>query len=110
MERNEPIPAPFVAPKVLVLNFDPIVESRGSKPLHQVCGWNDPHALTDAYVADLAECSGGYVRYQVVEWRDVDAYPLKKDGFRYTDHSYLACHEGRATWHQPDAVDYHPLL
>jgi len=110
MERNEPIPAPFVAPQVLVLNFDPIVKSRGSKPLHQVCGWNDLHALTDAYIADLAECSGGYVRYQVVEWRDVDAYPLKKDGFRYTDDSYLACHEGRATWHQPDAVDYHPIL
>jgi hypothetical protein len=110
MPESEPVPAPAVEPRVLVLNFDPIVQSRGSRPLHEVCGWNDPRVLTDGYVADLAECSGGYVRYRIVEWQDVDAFPVKKDGFSYTDQSYLNSLEGADSWHQPDAVDYHCIL
>ena len=110
MNRSEPVPPDPVSPQVLVLNFDPIVQSRGERPLHEVLGWNDPHALTEGYIADLAECSRGYVRYQVVEWRDVDAYPVKQDGFRYTDRSYLDRWEGGEPWHHPDAVDYRRIL
>jgi hypothetical protein len=40
MPESEPVPAPAVEPRVLVLNFDPIVQSRGSRPLHEVCRWN----------------------------------------------------------------------
>lgn len=28
--------------KVLVLNFDPVIETEGSKRLHEVFGWHDP--------------------------------------------------------------------
>ena len=105
-----PSPAPFVAPQVLVLNFDPLLHFKRDKRLHEVCHWNDPRALTDGYIADLAECSGGYVRYRIVEWQDVDTYPVKKDGFRYTDRSYPRCLEGRQQWHQPDAVNHRAIL
>jgi hypothetical protein len=110
MGESAPASMSSVTPKVLVLNFDPIVRSRGSRPLHAACRWNDPRALTDGYVADLAECSGGYVRCRVVEWQDVDAYPAKQDGFRYTNGSYLRCLAGEEPWHQPDAVDYQAIL
>jgi len=110
MSKNQVVPAPFVAPKVLVLNFDPVVESEGGKRLHEVRPWNDPHVLTDGYVADLEECSGGYVRYRVVEWQDVDAYPLQKDGFRYTDESYLRYLAGQEPGYQSSAVDYHTIF
>jgi hypothetical protein len=103
-------PTPSVALDVLVINFDPILPSRGGKRLHEEQGWNDPHPLTDGYIADLAECSDGYVRYRVVDWQDVDTFPVKKDGFRYTDASYLRCIEGQEEWHQPDAVDYHAIF
>ncbi len=103
-------PAPFVELKVLVLNYAPIFPSEGGKRLNQVCEWNDPHTLTDGCIADLAECSGNYVRYRVVEWQDIDAYPVQKDGFRYTNESYIACHEEREQWHKPDAVDYHAIF
>jgi hypothetical protein len=99
-----------VAPKVLVLNFDPIIESEGGKRLHEVAKWNDPRYLADAYTADLQECSGGYARYNVVEWKDVDAYPVKKDGFRYTDEEFLKCLRTGKGWHQPDAIDYKALI
>ena len=109
VERESP-PASSVAPRVLVLNFNPTIHSEGDRRLHEVRRWNDPHALTDEFIGDLAECSGGYVRYRIAEWQDVDAYPAKKDGFRYTERSYLDCLRGRECWHQPDAVDYHAIL
>ncbi len=100
------VPASVVEPKVLMINFAPVFPERGGKRLYEVLGWNDPHALVPQYIADIEECSYGYVHYRVVETIDVDAYPLKLDGFRYTNASYLACYEGKEAWHQPDTVDY----
>ena len=54
VNRSEPAAPATVSPQVLVLNFDPIVQSRGDRPLHEVLGWNDPHTLTEGYIADLA--------------------------------------------------------
>jgi hypothetical protein len=108
--RDESSQVGSVAPNVLVLNFAPLIHARGDRPLHAALGWHDPVALTEGYIADLADCSGGYVRYQVTEWQDVDAFPVKRDGFRYTEESYLRCQAGRAEWHQPDGVDYHAIL
>ena len=110
MSNYESAPVPFVAPKVLVINFNPIFPSQAGKALHQICGWNDPRRLTEGYIADLAECSSAYVRYQVVEWMDIDTYPTKRDGFRYTNRSYMRCRAGQEAWHQPDAVDYPAIL
>jgi len=110
--RGGPAPTrePPISPRVLLLIYDPLIESEGQKRLHQVNGWNDPEALTRTYIEDLRECSGGFVRYRIVERLLLDAYPVKKDGFRYTDESFLAClREGKA-WHQPDAIDYHALI
>ena len=108
--RGMSAPAATVEPSVLVINFAPVFPSRGNRPLHEVLTWNDPHILTDGIITDLADCSGGYVRYRVVEWVDVDGYPVKQDGFRYTNESYVACQEGGEQWHEPDAVDYHAIL
>src|SRR5689334_12365952 len=80
-----------ISPKVLVLNFDPSIKSEGGKRLHEVAKWNDPHYLAAAYAADLQECSGNFVRYRIVLWQDVDTFPVKKDGFRYTEEEYLKC-------------------
>lgn len=97
-------------PKVLVLNYDPIIEAEGGKRLHEVCKWNDPRQLTEGYVNDIKECSGGYVQYQIVEWKDVDDFPVKKDGFRYTDETYMQCYKTGKGWHQPDGVDYKAII
>ena len=108
--RSQVAPAEALTPKVLVINYDPIVRSEGGRRLHEVCRWSDPRSLTEGYIADLAECSKGYVHYEVVEWLDVDAYPVKEDGFRYTDESYLRCWRGQDEWHDPDRVDYHAIF
>lgn len=105
-----PKPPPYVSPKVLVLNFDPIIESEGGKRLHEVGKWNDPHQLADGYISDIRKASGDYVRFRIVEWRDLDEFPLKKDGFRYTDESYLDAFHKKTEWHQPDAFDYKAFI
>src|SRR5262249_26998907 len=49
-----------VTPKVLVINYDPVIPGEGGKRLHEAGNWRDPRTLADAYTADLKECSGGY--------------------------------------------------
>jgi hypothetical protein len=99
-----------IAPKVLVINFDPIVKNEGGRRLHEVGGWNDSHYLSEGYLNDLRECSGGFLTYRIVDWIDSDSYPVKKDGFRYTEDEYLKNMRGKAGWHQPDAVDYYAII
>lgn len=94
--------------RVLVINFDPVVGEK-KKRLHEVCGWYNPRKLAKSYADDVQKASGGFIRYKIVKWRDVDGFPVKKDGFRYTVGSYMACREKKAKWHQPDLADYPKL-
>ncbi len=96
--------------KVLVVNYDPIIESEGGKRLHEVCKWNDPRKLAQGYIKDLEECSYGFAKYKIVDWIDADVFPVKKDGYRFTDESYLACRAGKEQWHKPDGVDYEAMM
>lgn len=103
--KTDQKPAPMTV-KVLVLNFDPLIPSEGNKRLHEVCGWNDPHKLAEGYISDVKECSGGIVNYKVVEWKDVDTFHTKIDGFTYTPEQYMKCWKERKGWHDPDTADY----
>jgi hypothetical protein len=93
--------------RVLVLNFDPAVDGR---PLHTVLRWNDPRQLAEGYARDVQAASGGAVRFQVAEWRDVEAFPVKSDGFLYSIDAYMKNHRAGGGWHVPDAVDYRRIL
>jgi len=99
-----------VRPKVLLLTYNPIIEAEGGKRLHEVCKWKDPDALCETYMADVKECSGGYADYRIVERKVIDGYPLKKDGFRYTDESFMQAFRTGKGWHQPDAIDYYAIV
>lgn len=105
-----PAADPPVRPKVMLLTYDPVIEAEGGKRLSEVCRWNDPAALTRGYIADVRECSGGYLQYRVVDERVLDAFPLKKDGFRYSDDSFMQAFRAGKGWHEPDAIDYHAIL
>jgi hypothetical protein len=105
-----PAVEPPVRPKVLLLTYDPVIEAEGGKRLSAVCRWNDPAALTRDYLADVRECSGDYLQYRVVDERVLDAFPLKKDGFRYNDDSFMQAFRTGKGWHEPDAIDYPAIL
>src|SRR5262245_46106439 len=74
-----------ISRKVLMITHNPILKSQGSRTLKEYFGWNDPDALAKGYVDDIRECSFGYANYEIVERLVVDGYPIKRDGFRYTE-------------------------
>jgi hypothetical protein len=93
--------------RVLSIIHNPI--SNGRK-LHQLLNWSDPDRLAEMYIRDVREGSYGYANFEIVERIEVDGFPLKQDGFRYTTDNYLKCWRSRSGFHQPDLVDYHRLL
>jgi hypothetical protein len=102
---NEPLQA--VAPRVLVINYDPAVDGQGTK-LSAKMGWNRVDDLIAGFTADIAEVSHGLVQYRCDPALRIDAdeFPQKADGFRYTAGSYLAMMQDPKTHHDPDLVDY----
>jgi hypothetical protein len=104
------VPA-FAAPRpievrVLALNFDPLIPEEGNRRLHEVGKWQAPRALADGYITDLKTASGGLLQYRIAEWKDIDAFHTKVDGFTYTPEEYMRCHRSGKGWHQPDTADY----
>jgi Tol biopolymer transport system component len=93
-------------PRALLINFDPIIESRSNQRLHTVGGWNDPSILTSGYISDFQTTSHGLLMYRLTRTVTVDVWPIKEDGFRYTDDSYLQCLSTWSGWHTPDLCDY----
>jgi hypothetical protein len=109
---NEPVggrPQPITR-KVSVIVFDPVVPSQGGRKLSQVLNWSSPDELTQKYVADLNEISYGYVNFSVVERIESGKFPVKLDGFAYTADDFVKYIKAGRGFHQPDAVDYHPIL
>jgi hypothetical protein len=103
-------PAASLRPRVLSITYDPVIQSVRGRKLTQVMRWNDVDQLCDLYLGDLRECSNGYLDYQIVQRIEVDTWPVKMDGFRYDEHSFLENWRNRSGWHQPDAVDYRAII
>ncbi|MEK7166356.1 MAG: hypothetical protein AAB874_06120 [Patescibacteria group bacterium] len=67
--------------KVLVLEFNPIIESLGNNKLTQVRNWHDPLTLESLYISDIRESSDRILNYQIVERQVIDDIPVKNDSF-----------------------------
>jgi len=108
-QKEGPEPASPVIRKVLVLDFDPIVNGHR---LHLFWGeTRDPQTLESQFIADIKSSSGNYVNYQIQRIK-LDQFPVKADGFVYDADSFLACwnSQNHSACHMPDGVDYHKLL
>jgi hypothetical protein len=95
--------------KVLAITHNPVLKSEGNKTVKEYFNWNDSDVLAQQYIDDVRWASYGYANYEVVEHIVVDGYPIKRDGFRYTEESYLAAWRNRK-FHDPDGVDYLALV
>lgn len=95
---------------VLVLNYDPLVASYENRRVHDVLGWNDPNRLAERFARNVQTSSGGFVQYEIVEWRDLNEIPQKADGFRYDVEQYVRNWKQGGDWHHPDTADYVQLL
>ncbi len=102
-------PAQITTVKALLLVYDPAVDPSGRK-LSQAMNWHRVEDLATGFCADINEASAGLARYEIVQRVDLDEFPVKTDGFAYTADSYLEMMRGNASPHQPDTVDYQPIL
>lgn len=89
---------PVQTVRVVVLNFEPTVPSEQNKTLWQLFGWNDPRALAAGFIEDVETVSGGAVDYEVVDWRDLNEFPIFTDGFRYTADQYVQNRRTNSGW------------
>lgn len=96
--------------RVLVVSYDPILRNHGNVRLSRYMKWHDPRDLTRKVVNDLRQASGGFVRYQVTRFIELDAFPVKRDGFAYDEASFLTMWADRSKAHQPDSASYSTIF
>jgi len=96
------------AAKVVVVVYDPILEREGGKRMTEFLGANDPVEYSHILANVIREASWGYVNYEIVDAIRVDGFPVKTDGFRYTDESFLEVRKTQ-NW-QPATISYKKML
>jgi len=96
--------------RILSITHNPQIPTRGGQKLHEVFGWNDPQDLEGKCIQDVFDCSMGRAQFEVVRRVEVNAFPVKQDGFIYTPEGYLSRWQSRSGFHQPDTVDYLQIL
>lgn len=90
-QQEQPTRAEISA-KLMVIIFNPIIESQGNKRLNEVFGWTHPDVTTSGVLGDLNQNSHGNAAYSIVLRIEVDGFPVFNDGYTYTDDSYLSAH------------------
>ncbi len=106
-----------VTRKYMKLIYNPIIESQGGARLITLQGWNNPDTLAAGLVSGVAEGSYNLANYVQAARVELDEFPVKEDGFQYTDATFMACLANNATCHKPDqaqgfgyAIDYLVML
>jgi hypothetical protein len=85
---------------IIVVNYDPVLSDHGGVRLQQHMKWNDPRPFTTNLVRYIREASGGLANYRIVDFIHLNAFPAKRDGFRYTEESFLEMWKDRKKAHQ----------
>jgi len=96
--------------KVLVLNFDPILENYGGQKLSEYRGWNNSEDLNNQVIKFFQSVSDGYVNYTVSEWIYIDGYIDKPSG-SLTDDIYISqCLSTSPSDLCNDTIDYKKFI
>jgi len=88
-------------PRRALLVRDPILYGHGYQRLHDYYGWYDPSTEVVDYLNGMQTASHGIVNERLTHQLNMNVWPVKEDGFQYTEAEYLA-----GNWHYPDGVDY----
>ncbi len=98
--------------KVYVVVYDPQLSSTyGNQLLSDYMNWYDHATLTQGTINFFTQASDNELTYAVVATTTItDGWPIKVDGFRYTESEYLNVMEHGGTPHSPDAVDYNAIV
>jgi Tol biopolymer transport system component len=100
----QPGSAPVISKRFLGLSFDPTLRSQGGQRLNTYFGWGDPLPHIQAALNGLNNASHGQLDARLTSFINADVWPVKADGYIYTEPVYLA-----GQWHMPDGVDYQTI-
>ena len=103
-------PARITVNRVLLIIYNPIMDADTGEKLSQSSGWQDPDDLVVGFSADILQTSHGMARYEIIERIEIDQFPVKTDGFRYTPSLYRDVLHGVTPPHQPQDVNYYAIL
>ena len=107
-DPNEP--AQITVSKVLVIVYDPVMDPATGQKLSEHLGWKRVEDLATGFMTDILQNSHSMARYQVIERIDVDEFPAKVDGFRYTPQTYMDVLRGVSSPYLPQEVDYYAII
>lgn len=96
---------------VYVIVYDPIMST--GELLSERMNWNDHAAITQGTIDFFSQASNNRVNYTVAETYHVDDWadwPIKTDGFQYTEAEYLDVMSGQSPAHSPDSVNYNTIV
>lgn len=97
--------------KVLVLNYDPISAADKHRSFTQIFGWTNAALLAADYKASLERASGGYLKIEIVEWRNLNEIYAQQDGYRYTIDEYIRNRRAGGGWHEKGGgADYPGII
>jgi len=98
--------------RVYVLKFDPILsEGRSvSQYLHDELGYKLYETQIKEAKQFFLEASKKKLKYKVVASKTLRYWPVKTDGFQYTEQEYLDVIHGNSQHHEPDFADYYQFL
>jgi hypothetical protein len=90
-----------------VIIYDPLItKADGSKvTLSTYQNWDDPTQLVDRFKRSIQSITNGRVKYNVVKTKVINDFPVKADGFKYTQASYLACMADSNQCHAADTAN-----
>src|SRR6185436_5906946 len=95
--------------KVLLLVFDPTMSN--GQDLNTYMGWPAYSTLVQGIIDSFQSASHGQLQYTIADTHVVsNEWPVKVDGFRYTEATYLAVMQNGAPGHSPDEVDYNVII
>jgi len=95
--------------KVFLLVYDPILSS--GQDLNTYMGWPAYSTLVQGIIDSFLNASHGQLQYTIAQSQVVtDEWPVKIDGFRYTEETYLQVMQGLVAGHSPDEVNYDLII
>jgi hypothetical protein len=103
-------PAQITRSKVLLIVYDPIMDNSTGATLSKQQSWYRTADLVNSFMADLLQVSSGLARYEIVQRVDLNEFPAKTDGFRYTPQTFMNVWGGTAPKHMPQEVDYYAII
>lgn len=106
---NTSEPVRILTSRVLLVIYDPVINTVTGEKLSEKMNWHRVDDLVAGFIADIASTSSGLARFQVVDRIELNEFPPKTDGFRYTPETLMAVLQGAAP-HTPSMVDYDYIM